>query len=64
MFINDLFLTLKKVETKIDQLNASFILGWDDCPGGMTDSQKKLQLQIVQKVSRKPWAIVPSAYYG
>lgn len=59
MFINDLFLTLKKVETKIDQLNASFILGWDDCPGGMTDSQKKLQLQIVQKVSRKPWAIVP-----
>lgn len=64
MFINDLFLTLKKIETKIDQLNASFILGWDDCPGGMTDSQKKLQLQIVQKVSRKPWAIVPSAYYG
>jgi len=64
MFIDDFALTLNKVEKKIEQLNTSFILGWDDCPGGMTDSQKRLQLQIVQKISRKPWAVVPSAYYG
>jgi hypothetical protein len=64
MYIENFAATLDRVEKKIKQLNTSFILGWDDCPGGMTDPQKRLQLQIIQKVSRKPWAIVPSAYYG
>lgn len=64
MFIDNLDDTLKRVQIKIKQLNVPFILGWDDCPGGATDAQKKLQLQLIQKISRKPWALVPGAYYS
>jgi len=63
MFIDNLDNTLQRVEAKVNELNLPFILGWDDCPGGLTDAQKKLQLQIIQKVSKKPWAVIPAAYF-
>lgn len=44
MFIEDVGTALKKIEAKIKQLDVPFILGWDDCPGGETEAQKRLQL--------------------
>ena len=64
MYIDDLNVTLARIENRLKQFQQPFILGWDDCPGGLTDSQKKLQLQILEKISRKPWAIIPAAYYS
>lgn len=62
--INDSELTLYLIEKKIRQLDVPFVLGWDDCDDGETEQQKRLQLGIVQKLSRKPWAIVPGAYFA
>ena len=64
MFIDDVEISLNKIEAKIKQLDVPFILGWDDCPGGLTEAQKRLQLKIIQNLSVKPWAIVPAAYYS
>jgi len=64
LFNDNLSLTLDKVRSKIKQIESPYVLGWDDCPGGQTDSQKKLQLSLVEKLPYKPWGIIPGAYYA